>query len=289
MWNTLHEKTVVSIAALALVAVGLGGCSSATNAETTSASPSKTVSAPAETSPSPSQSATSTKSMTRYDYAKHDMKFLVLRSSESSPYGADPEFAKVTSEDGTIAFSAMDTQSAFKVGMNTYLKLRTDPKFSRTTRTPESDAQELQKYKTLSDFLLKDAKKSTDSGKHFDFVPYHIMLSASLWESEDKDVNDHDTYLIDTQQRQTIGFDGFEFVAGTDEVSGHELLEIIFTEEDQYKLAEEHTGSVTSVIRVVMAKIDGEWLVDGLHWKTWTINVQDKNGKKVLNMEDFPY
>lgn len=292
MGTIMRAKTVASIAALALAVAGFTGCSAAADAETP-ASSSVTTTAQAEATLTPSP--TPTKPMTHLDYAKHDMKFSVERATSDDPYGMLPmdgnevEFAKVVSDDGTVTFSAKEAEAAYKAGMNTYLKLRTDPEFSRATRNTKSDEKALGKYKTLSPALVSDAKKAFAKDGLFNFVPYHFVLSEWLWAQDGSDLSDHEYFLIDTTKEQSIGFQGLDFVAGRADGTGHKILEFNFTEVDRYKLADDHGGEATSVVQVIMAKINGNWMVDGLHWNAGSITAWDKDGKDVLEMENSPF
>lgn len=287
MGNILRAKTVASIAALALAAAGFTGCSASADAEAP-ADPSATAAVQAETTPTPSPSAT--KPMTHLDYAKHDMNFSVERATSDDPYGMLPrqgtedEFTKVVSDDGAVTYSAKEAEAAYKTGMDTYLKLRTDPEFNRATRDTKSDEKALSKYKTLSPAVISDAKKAFAKDGLFNFVPYHFVLSEWLWAKDGSDLSDHEYYLIDTTKEQSIGFQGLDFVAGLANGTDHKVLEFNFTEVDRYKLADDHGGEATSVIQVIMAKINGKWMVDGLHWNTSSITAWDKDGTDVLEM-----
>lgn len=258
----------------------LGACSSADAIAPSNATP-EVASTTATASPTASPEV---KKTLPAELSAIDIKFKVTGATAQSPYGIDySSFGGQSSEADNAHYTAKDVENATRTVMDTYYKLRTDPRLFKDNRTPKSDDKVVRDY-SLGKYVMDDWKDYKEEGNLFDYVYASPVINyEGFIESEDENSSKPKkltNYYIDTTKVQNIEFHGANVEPLTIDRGDSPGLGFYFTESVDYALANGGKASRDASIQMYLEKNSkGKWIIQGLFWQSFEQSLKDSKGK----------
>lgn len=271
------KKKLVTVMALSSILL-LAACSNTgTTAAPTNVPPGEVASSSsAPTSPVARTTSKPTKSPEEHDAI--DVKFEVTNASKESPYGIDyASFGKQFIAGDNVSFTAKEVEEATRAGMETYYKLRTDPRLFKNDRTSETDDKVIKSHaKGIGKLVLDDWEEEVKNKQLFDYVPG--WPSTAYVEAVEN--NKFSEYYIDTSKLQKLTLKNASVEAVRLEEGNKPALALYFTEVAELELDNDSKGTETSTVELYMEKDSkGTWKLQGTLWDKKKQILVDSEGK----------